>query len=73
MIFYITTYERSRNNALKVKEMLDKTNYKFYFVYGKDQKNKVEPYIEVDIEEKYENLPLKTYFLLEHFLKNTCF
>jgi hypothetical protein len=71
MIFYITTYERSRNNALKIKEMFSKTNYEFYFVYGRNQQNKVEPYIEVDIEEKYENLPLKTYFLLEHYLKNT--
>lgn len=71
MIFYITTYDKSVYNALKVKEMLEKTDYEFYFVYGKNQQHKVEPYIEVDVEEKYENLPLKTYFLLEHFLNNT--
>lgn len=49
--------------------MFAKTNYEFYFVYGRDQENKVEPYIEVDCEEVYENLSLKTYFIIEHFLQ----
>lgn len=69
MIFYITTYSKNIAYARKVKEMFEKTNFEHYFVYGKSQTEKVEPYIEVNCEEKYENLPLKTYFILEHFLQ----
>lgn len=69
MIFYITTYDGSVKNAEKIKEMFASTSYEYYFVYGKNQKQKIEPYIEVDCEEKYEFLPLKTYFLIEHFLQ----
>lgn len=68
MIFYITTHEKNYINAQKVKRMFEQTEHKFYFVYGKNQTKKVEPYIEVDVVESYENLPLKTYYILEHFL-----
>ena len=69
MIFYITTHQKNKLNALKVKQMFEGTSYEFYFVYGRNQTNKVEPYIEVDCEECYENLPIKTYFIIEHFIK----
>lgn len=69
MIFYITTYSKNIAYARKVKQMFEKTNFEYYFVYGKDQTQKIEPHIEVDCEEKYENLPLKTYYILEHFLQ----
>ncbi len=69
MIFYITTHSKNIAYARKVKQMFEKTNFEYYFVYGKEQNEKIEPCIEVNCEERYENLPLKTYFILEHFLQ----
>lgn len=71
MIFYITTHENNVVYANKIKELFAKTKYEYYFVYGKNQKQKVEPFIEVDCDEKYENLPLKTYYIVEHFLNSS--
>lgn len=69
MIFYITTHEKNIKYAKKVKYMFSKTSYEFYFVYGKNQSNKLNPYIEVDCKDSYEDLSLKTYFILNHFLQ----
>lgn len=71
MIFYITTHSKNIKYAEAIKEMFKGTDYKFYFVYGNNQQNKVEPYIEVDCEELYENLPLKTFRIFEHFLNSS--
>lgn len=69
MIFYITTHDGNIQAAEKIKSLFENKNVEYYFVYGKDPKATVEPCIIVDVEEAYENLPLKTYFLVEHFLK----
>lgn len=71
MIFYITTHDGNFEAASQIKTLFEGKNVTYYFVYGRGAKNKVEPFLEVDVEEAYENLPLKTYFLIEHFLKNT--
>lgn len=52
-----------------MKECLKDCPYEFYFVYGKDNENKVEPFLEFDFEEIYDNLPEKTYCIIDHFLK----
>ena len=69
MIFYITTHDANIRAAEKIKTLFANKNVEYYFVYGKEAKQVVEPCIRVDVEEAYENLPLKTYFLVEHFLK----
>jgi hypothetical protein len=71
MIFYITTHDGNYEAASKIKSLFENKNVAYYFVYGKNSTKKVEPSLEVDVDEAYENLPLKTYFLIEHFLKNT--
>lgn len=69
MIFYITTHDGNLNAARAIKSLFENTDVEYYFVYGKGAKEKIEPSIEVDVEEAYENLPLKTYYLIDHFLK----
>jgi len=68
MIYYITTHSKSFLQALEIKKLFNKTHYPYFFVYGKNSTNKIEPYIEVDIEDAYESLPLKTYHLIKHFM-----
>lgn len=70
MIFYITTHDGNIKAAEQIKTLFENKNVEYYFVYGREAKQVVEPCIRVDVEEAYENLPLKTYFLVEHFLKS---
>lgn len=70
MIFYITTHDQNIEAANKIKALFEGKNVSYFFVYGRNPKQKVEPSLEVDVDEAYENLPLKTYFLIEHFLQN---
>lgn len=70
MIYYITTYDKNRHAAQIIKSHFDNTSVSYFFVYGKGCINPLEPYIEVDCEECYEQLPLKTFLILEHFLKS---
>jgi len=70
MIFYITTHEKNIEQAKVIKAVFEKTDYEYYFVYGKGNTLKLEPYIEVNCNEVYENLPLKTYYITEHFIKS---
>lgn len=67
MKIYITTCDKRIGYAQKIKEMLRGSPYEYFFVYGKDNTQKVEPSIEVDVKEAYENLPEKTFCLIEHF------
>lgn len=68
MIFYIITCEKNLKRAKKIKTRFENTGVEYYFVYSKDPQQKLEPYIEVDCKEAYEDLPLKTYGLVNHFL-----
>ena len=69
MIYYITTHSKNVHCAKKIKQMFLEKNCEYYFVYGLGSTEKVEPYIDIPSEETYANLPLKTYHILEHFLK----
>ena len=71
MKIYITTYDKRLSYAQQIKNMLKDCPYEYFFVYGKGNTQKLDPYIEVDVEEAYENLPEKTFCLVEHFLKTT--
>jgi hypothetical protein len=68
MIFYIFTCDRKINYALAQQAVLNKNNVHYYFVYGKGNSNKLSPYIEVDCDESYLNLSLKTFYSMKHFL-----
>lgn len=70
MKIYITTCDKRANYAKKMKEMLADCPYEYFFVYGQGNTNKVEPFIEVDVVEAYENLPEKTFCLVERFMKD---
>lgn len=69
MIFYITTHEKNIEQAKVIKAVFEKHGLDYYFVYGRGNNIKLDPYIEVDCNEVYENLALKTYFITEHFIK----
>lgn len=71
MIFYITTHDKNIKAANKIKSLFENIDATYYFVYGKGAQEKTEPFLEVNVDEAYENLPLKTYFITEHFLKQT--
>jgi len=68
MIFYIFACDKKINYALAQQKILNKHNINYYFVYGKGNNNKLSPYIEVDCDESYVNLPLKTFYSMKHFL-----
>lgn len=70
MIVYITTYSKRISYAKKIKEIFEHSGLEYYFVYGKNNLTKLEPYIEMDCDETYENLPLKTYCIMDHFLQD---
>jgi len=70
MKIYITSCDKRVGYARKVKDMLKDSPYEYFFVYGQTNTKKIEPYIEVDVQEAYENLPEKTFCLVEHFMKN---
>lgn len=71
MIFYITTHGKNAKYSNELNKIFKKFNFEYYFVYGRNQENKIHPYIEVDCVDSYENLPLKTYLLIDHFLNKT--
>lgn len=71
MMFYITTHEANKLMAKKVKKYFDEQNVPYAFVYGIECEAPIEPFIQVDCKEAYENLPLKTFLLIEHFLLHT--
>jgi len=68
MICYILTCDKNYRNALNIKSLFLNSKIKYYFVYGRGNKKKVEPFIEVDCEESYLNLSLKVFFSLKHFI-----
>lgn len=70
MIFYITTHDENEHAARAMKELFKGSDIPYVFVYGKHSKNQIAPFIEVECEEKYENLPLKTYLTIEHFVNS---
>jgi len=70
MKIYVTSCDKRVGYARKAKEMLKDSPHEYFFVYGKGNTNKIEPYIEFDFEESYENLAEKTFCLVEHHLKN---
>jgi hypothetical protein len=70
MKIYIVSCDKRVSYALKMKELLKSSPYEYFFVYGKGCTKKVEPYIEVDVQDAYENLAEKSFRLVEHFLKN---
>lgn len=70
MIYYITTHEKNKQAASLIKKQFDQAAVSYAFVYGKESVEPLEPFIRVDCEESYENLPLKTFLLIEHFLKS---
>ena len=69
MIFYITTCSKREKYAKEVKKYFEGTGVEYFFVYGKDQTSKIEPYVEVDCEDSYENLPMKTFLSIKHFIE----
>lgn len=71
MIFYITTHEGNIKYANQIQEMFKDSGLEYYFVYGKTPQNYLEPKLILDVEESYENLPLKTYYITEHFLSTS--
>ena len=69
MIFYILTCEKNLKRAKQIKKRFEESGGEYYFVYSKDLQEKLQPYIEVDCKEAYEDLPLKTFGLVNHFLQ----
>ena len=69
MKIYITACDKRLNYAKKIKEMLKDCPYEYFFVYGKGNTKKLEPYLEFDFEDSYENLTEKTFYLVDHFYK----
>jgi hypothetical protein len=70
MKIYITTCSKKIAYTKRIKELLSNSPYEFFFVYGQGNQDKIEPFIEIDVQEAYENLPEKTFCLVEHFMKN---
>ena len=70
MKIYITTCDKRLSYAKQIKEMLRNCPHEYFFVYGKGNTQKLEPYVEFDFQEAYENLAEKTFCLVEHFLKH---
>jgi hypothetical protein len=69
-MIYVTACSKREKYAIEVKKHFDQSNTKYCFVYGRNQSNKIDPFIEVDCEDAYENLPLKTYLLVQHFIRS---
>lgn len=67
MIFYIFSCDKKINNALIMQKILNKFNLKYFFVYGRGNTKKLNPYLEIDSDELYLNLSLKTYYSMKHF------
>lgn len=70
MKILITTCSKRLAQAKYIKEMMAKCPYEWYFVYGRGNDKMLEPYITVDMDDSYEQLPLKTFSLIEHFVQN---
>ena len=70
MKIFITSCDGRLNYAKKVQEMMKDSPYEYVFVYGKGNKHMLDPHIEIDEQEAYENLPSKTYFLVKYFMEN---
>lgn len=68
MLLYITTCDERLSYAMKMKAMLARSPYPYVFVYGRGNRHRLNPYIEIPVKESYENLSSKTYFLVKHFL-----
>lgn len=71
MRIYILTHGKRLAYAKKIKEILSDCPYEYFFVYGRGNTEKLEPFVEFDFDEAYENLPEKTFCLVEHFLKTS--
>jgi len=69
MIFYITTHDKNLIMTKLLKNYFSNFDLNYFFVYGEDCKSPISPYIKVACKDSYENLPLKTFFIVEHFLK----